>query len=178
MAALAACVAASFAFIGDDPYLAVGSPAPAIAGKASDGKTYSLESLTKNGSAFVVFWKERCPHNPRAAAMFNALAKAHGEKAPLLGVVTASVEGAAKWTEQFQLTYPMVADADRSIINAYKLRYSICTFEVGKDGKIANVFGGYGSEAMSALNAAMGKASGKDPGSVDLSNAPQRLTWG
>src|SRR5688572_20309263 len=92
-AALAAAVI-GFASVAEDPYLSVGNAAPSISGKAPDGKDYSLETMRKKGSVFVVFWKERCPHNKTASSLFNALAKAHGEKAPMLGVVTATPEGA------------------------------------------------------------------------------------
>jgi peroxiredoxin len=159
-------------------HLSVGSTAPAISGKANDGKDVALEALTKKGSVFVVFWKERCPHNPRASALFNAMAKAYGEKAPMIGVVTASEAGAKAWADQFQLTYPLLADTERKWIRGYKLVYSICAFEIGQDGKIAKVFPGYGKDSMTALNAAMAKAAGMDAGGVDLAKAPPNLTWG
>lgn len=171
-------VAIGFAMQGQEPYLTVGNAAPSISGTGSDGKAHALESLTKEGSAFVVFWKERCPHNPRASALFNSLAKAYDGKAKMIGVVTATTDGAAKWAEQFQLAYPLLSDSDRKLIRDYKLTYSITTFEIGKDGKVAAVFPGYGQDAMSALNAAMAKAAGKDKAEVDLSKAPARLTWG
>lgn len=174
-----AAVAAIMGFVvaAEDPFLAVGSPAPGISGKASDGKDYSTEAMAKKGSVFVVFWKERCPHNGVASALYNALAKAYGEKAPMLGVVPATEERAKAWAERFTLTYPMLADTDRKFIQAYKLRFSIGAFEI-KDGKVAAVFPGYGIESMTALKNAMAKASGVENAEVDLSKAPTRLTWG
>jgi peroxiredoxin len=168
----------SIGLVSDDPYLAVGSVAPAIAGKATDGKDYALESLAKKGSVFVVFWKERCPHNPRASALFNDLAKAYGDKVKLIGVVPTSPEGASQWVDRFKVVYPLIADSERQFIKDYKLTYSICTFEIGKDGKVANVFGGYGAESLANLNAAMANAAGVDKKEVDLSQAPNRLMWG
>jgi len=122
-----------------------------------------------------VFWKQRCPHNRKASALFNALHKAHGVK--LVGLVNASSEGAKAWVDQFSLSYPLLADADKATIKAYAVKYSICTFQIGKDGKIEKVFPGYGKESMEALNAAMASASGKKV-EVDLSSVPRGLTWG
>lgn len=156
-------------------HLEVGKVAPSFAGTASDGKEYSLKSLTAEGPAFVVFWKQRCPHNKRASELFNTLHKAHGVK--LVGFVNASAEGAKAWVDQFALGYPLLADPEKQTIKAYALKYSICTFQVGKDGKIEKVFPGYGKESMVALNAAMATVSGKKV-EVDLSSAPGHLAWG
>ncbi len=63
----------------ETPYLSVCSVAPAS--KAANGEAISLKTLTKEKPVFVVFWKERCPHNPRASALFNSLSMAYEGKA-------------------------------------------------------------------------------------------------
>lgn len=171
-----ACVA--LAAVQETPYLPVGEIAPAIDAKGHDGKSYSSAALAKEKPIFVVFWKERCPHNPRAAGIFNALNKAYEGKAPMYGVVNASPEGAANWVKQFSVNYPMLSDAAKDAIKAYKLRYSITTVQIGTDGKIAKVFEGYGREQMASLNEAMASIAGSKPAEVDLTGAPGRLTWG
>ncbi len=167
-------VACAFA-VQNSPHLEVGKDAPSFAGTASDGKDYSLKSLTAEGPAFVVFWKKRCPHNGKASALFNALHKAHGVN--LVGLVNASDEDAKAWVTQFDLSYPLLADAEKKTIGAYAVKYSICTFQISKEGKIEKVFPGYGKESMEALNAAMTSVSGKKV-EVDLSSAPGALAWG
>jgi peroxiredoxin len=159
-------------------YLPAGSEAPPLSGVGTDGKEYSLTGLTKEKPAFVVFWKQRCPHNARASALFNALNKAYEGKVQVIGVVNAPAEGAKAWVDQFSLNYPLLADADKATIKAYKLRFSITTMQIGTDGKIAKVFEGYGAEAMASLNEAMAKAAGTEVAKVDLTGAPGRLTWG
>ena len=120
------------------PYLPAGEEAPLFEAKGSDGNTHSLKAMTAKSPVFMVFWKERCPHNRRAAPIFNALKSAYGEK----------------------------------------VNYSICTFLIGTDGKIAKVFEGYGAEAMKSLNESMAKVAGTSVAEVDLSGAPSRMTWG
>lgn len=159
-------------------HLDEGTKAPAFSGKTNTGSTVSLSELTKDGPAFVVFWKERCPHNPRASALFNGIYKAYEGKVKMVGIVSAPEERIGDWAKQFSVAYPLLPDASKKIINDYAVVYSICTFQIGRDGKIEKVFPGYGSESMSALNAAMAKAAGTAPKNVDLSAAPPRLTWG
>jgi thiol-disulfide isomerase/thioredoxin len=155
---LAAVTAAALAWAQGTPYLAIGETAPAISGTGTDGKAYNAPA--KDKPVFVVFWKERCPHNPRAAALFNALHEAYKGKVNFFGVVNAGDAGAKAWVDQFSLNYALLPD------------------QINPDGKIAKVFEGYGSEAMQQLNEALAAAAGTKPAEVDLSKAPGRLTWG
>ena len=159
-------------------YLPVGSEAPGFESVATDGETYSVENLTTKGSAFFVFWKGRCPTNRRAAPFFNALKEAYGDKVNILGVVTASAEGTESWAEQFDVNYPMVPDEDGSLTKAYNLNYSIFTYQIGTDGKVAAVFEGFGFDVMSDLNKAIAAAAGVDAAEVDLNGTPARQTMG
>ncbi len=72
----------------------------------------------------------------------------------------------------------MLGDPDRKLVDAYKLIHSICTFEIGTDGKIAKVFPGYGIESLNALNVAMADVAKTPSFAVDLSKAPKQLTFG
>jgi peroxiredoxin len=176
--AAAGLAAGAIVFAQDMLFLPEGSEAPEISGEATDGKRLSLKELSKEKPAFIVFWKERCPHNPRAAALFNAIHKAYEGKVSFFGVVTASPEGAKSWVEEFKLNYPLVPDAERKIIKDFQLKNSICTFQIDPDGKVAKVYPGYGRDALEPLNAAMAKAAGVEVAEVDLSAAPAGRRWG
>lgn len=159
-------------------YLPVGSEAPTFEVTATDGNTYALESLTEKAPVFLVFWKGSCPHNRRAAPHFNTIKEAYGDKVTLLGIVKTSPDGAKGWVDQFSVNYPMLPDEEGSLVEAYELTYSICTFLIGTDGKVAKVFEGYGFESMSDLNKSMAEVAGVDAAEIDLSAAPTRHTWG
>jgi peroxiredoxin len=159
-------------------YLPVDSEAPAITGTANDGQAYVLSDLIKERPAFVVFWKGVCPSNTRAAPLFNDLKKAYGDKATLIGVVSTTSGRLGGWADQFSVNYPILADAELGLVGEYKVVRSICTFEIGTDGKIVRVFEGFGQEALKSLNEAMAKAAGVPMVEVDLSGAPYRQTWG
>lgn len=175
--AIAACVQTGTNAQSGDEGLA-GKPAPSFDLKGTDGKTHTVKSITQNGPAFVVFWKEVCPHNPRASKLFNALYEAYGGKAPLYGIVNANLEGASNWTKQFECKYTFLSDQDKATIKAYQMKASIVTVLIEKDGKVSAIFPGYGNESLEKLNAAMAKVAGSDVKTVDLSAAPKRLTYG
>jgi peroxiredoxin len=155
-----------------------GSAAPEFEITGDDGNTYSIKSMTKDAPAFIVFWKESCPHNARAAGLFNSLGTAYGEKVKLVGVVSAPDDRISDWAEKFSTSYPLLPDGEKSVIGAYDVSQSIVTYQIGTDGKIAKIFGGYGYDAMSALNQAMAGAAGVDAAEVDFSGAPTRTTYG
>lgn len=156
----------------------VGKSAPAFEAVATDGKKLSLETLTKDGPVFLVFWKERCPHNGRASALFNELHKAYGEKSRLVGLVTAQGDRANTWQKQFGVEYPFASDTDQGILKSYGLNKSIVTVMVGKDGKVMKSFPGYGATEMGELNVAMAAAAGVDVKKVELMGAPTSKTYG
>ncbi|HRI42710.1 MAG TPA: redoxin domain-containing protein [Fimbriimonadaceae bacterium] len=168
----------AWAVVQETPYLALGEKAPPFAGKGTDGKDYDLAALTKEKPVFVVFWKERCPHNKSASELINTIQQAYAGKVQMVGVVNASGDGAKSWVDQFGLKYPLLPDQSKETIRAYKVVYSICTMQIGVDGKIVKVFEGYGADAMKQLSEAMAAVAGVQPASVDLTGAPGRRTWG
>lgn len=168
----------AWAVVQDTPYLPPGEKAPAFSAKGTDGKDYSLAALTKEKPVFVVFWKQRCPHNKKASELINSIHQAYGDKVQLVGIVNANADGAKAWVDQFALKYPLLPDESKATIGAYKVAYSICTMQIGTDGKITRVFEGYGAEAMKQLNEAMAAAAGAKPAEVALDGAPGRRTWG
>ncbi|HRF59051.1 MAG TPA: redoxin domain-containing protein [Fimbriimonadaceae bacterium] len=176
---LALCLATALSAtsaIQEKPYLEPGKDAPTFSLKGSDGKSYDLAKMREDKSAFVLFWKQRCPHNARAAQIYNKLVQTY-KGVPFVGVVNTDEAGAKAWAEQFSTAYPMLPDADKALIKGYKLQASIAAFEIGKDGKVVAVFGGYGSEAIDKLNKAMAAAAKVPAASLDT-GAPARETWG
>lgn len=153
-------------------------PAPTFDIVGVDGNRYSLTDLTQTSSAFLVFWKEVCPHNPRAMPLYNAMTEAYGDDTPLLHVVWVAPEGAVGWTEQLDAKGPVLPDPAGELVNAYNMVESVVTVEVGTDGRIAQVYGGYGQEEMGRLNEALARAVGAPVAALDFSAAPEKQTYG
>lgn len=159
-------------------FLPEGSVAPTFSGKAHDGRDISLDKMLKKGPIFVLFWKEVCPHNPRASILYNTLYEAYKDKVQFVGIVWTSPEKIAEWAKGFQVQYPLLPDPEKKLIKAYEMRFSIVAMEIGKDGRIAQVFPGYGKETLENLNRAFAKAAEVEVANVDLSKAPPRQTFG
>ncbi len=176
---MVAALAGGAAFQQDSPYyIPAGTEAPSFEGTTHGGMQVNLEAMLEEGPVFLVFWKEVCPHNPRAMPSFNAMKEAYGEKVQLLGVVRAAPEDTKAWAEKFSSVYPLLPDPDEEVILAYRSAFSIATFQIGQDGKVATVFEGYGQNELTALNQAMAEAAGADPVELDMSRIPSRQTWG
>jgi thiol-disulfide isomerase/thioredoxin len=159
---------------GDRIYLPIGSEAPAIEGVAIDGTFYSLTEMLAEGPVFLVFWNDPCGHNPAAIPLMDAITDAYQGKARLLGVVVSSVEGAKVWQEDFQPRHPVVVDPPGKWVDAYEMVYSVVPVKVGTDGRIADIFDGYGLRELQRLNEAMAAVAGLPAADVDLSEAVER----
>ena len=159
---------------GDRIYLPIGSEAPALEGVAIDGAFYSLREMLAEGPVFLIFWNDPCGHNPAAIPLINSITNAYEGKARLLGVVVSSVEGAKVWQEDFQPHHPVIVDPPGKWIDAYEMVYSVVPMKVGTDGRIADVYDGYGQIELQRLNEAMAAVAGMPVADVDLSEAPER----
>jgi len=154
-----------------------GKAAPAFSAKGTDGKSYSLNNVTK-APMVMVFWKNPCPHNPRASKLVNSIVDAYKGKVNIVGVVNAEGADAKAFQKEFGPNYPFLQDGDKSIIKDYKMSKSIQFVVIGKDKKVETVIGGYSQASMKKLNAAMAKAAGMKEASLDFSAAPTKTTYG
>jgi len=155
-------------------YLPIGSDAPAVGGVAADGNTYSLHAMAAESPVFLIFWKDPCPHNPRAMPFLNALTEAYEGKVQVLSVVRSSAEGTVAFNEEFQFGHPLLSDPEGEWIAAYEMVRSIVPVQVGADGKIMDIFDGYGQAELQRLNEAMATALGVPVADVDFAGAPER----
>jgi peroxiredoxin len=154
-----------------------GTVAPEFSTTATDGKTYTLSAMEKKPT-ILVFWKNPCPHNPRASSLVNSVVDAYKGKVSVLGVVNSEGDTAKSFQEQFGKDYPFLHDAKKSIITSYKQPRSIVFVVIDKDRKVESVIGGYSQESMALLNTAMAKAAGMEEAKLDFSGAPTRTTYG
>jgi peroxiredoxin len=156
----------------------VGQAAPDFTATGTDGKTYSLAGVEKNSPMILVFWKNPCPHNPRASALVNSIVEAYKGKVNVVGVVNDQGDSAKKFQEQFGKGYAFLNDPGKSIIGSYKQSRSIAFVVVDKYKKVEAVIGGYSQESMALLNKTMAKAAGMEEAKLDFSGAPTRTTYG
>ncbi len=135
--------------------LAEGSKAPAFSLPDETGATVSSASLA--GKPYVIYFypKDDTPGCTKEACDFRDNLRAfNSQKVRVLGVSPDAPKAHAKFKEKYGLTFTLLSDTEKSLINAYgiwikKLNYGReymgvqrSTFIVDKAGKIAKAWHG------------------------------------
>lgn len=133
--------------------LKTGDKAPAFSATASDGSTLRLADLKGQHVILYFYPRDDTPGCTKEACGFrDAWAQFKKKGAIVLGVSADSVKSHGKFTGKFNLPFPLLADEDRKIVNAYGVwglkkfmgrEYEgihRVTFHIGPDGRIAHVW--------------------------------------
>lgn len=146
----------------------VGSPAPAFSLPSSDGRTISLADYANKTVVLYFYPKADTPGCTVEACGFrDAIASYANLGVDVLGVSPDPIDAVTKFAQKFNLTFPLLADADHKVCEAYgvwvqKSMYgktymgAARTTFIIKDGKIAKVFDkvkpeGHEKEVLAAL---------------------------
>ena|ERR1044071_1297488 len=145
--ALAAVIftALTFAAAGETPK--VGDKAPLIEGKDQDGKTWKLaEQIGKKVVLLYFYPKDDTPGCTKEACGFrDRIADLKKDNVEVIGVSFDSPESHQKFISKYNLNFPLLADTDGKIADAYGVRMPTrpmakrVSFLIGLDGKIAHV---------------------------------------
>lgn len=152
--------------------LETGAKAPNFSAKGTDGKTHSLQSLTKNGAVHLYFIKIGCPVNHLAAPHFNKIAAAYGAGGNLVGVINGSTEEAKAWAKEYRAKFTILADPDLKIISAFGAQHSPWATAVTKAGKVSKVWNSGSPTTLVALNKMAAATAGKKVASLSFDGAP------
>ncbi len=150
---------------------------PTFTAKASDGKTYTKEVLTAKPTV-LVFIKPGCPHNPQGMKDFNRLHKALGDKVQFVGIATGDATKVGQLVKQFSVSFPVIADADKSITQAFNANHSldfglICA----KDKRLAKLWDGYSAAFFKEMTASLPEHGGPKV-KLDLASYPAQRKSG
>jgi thioredoxin-dependent peroxiredoxin len=130
-----------------------GDKAPAFQATSSGGGTLSLADLKGQHVVLYFYPKDDTPGCTREACAFRdqyAALKKRG--AVVLGVSTDPVKSHDKFVAKYELPFPLLADEDRKIVQAYGVwgekvfmgrKYQgthRVTFLIGKDGRIRKIW--------------------------------------
>lgn len=153
-------------------------PLPKFSAKASDGKNYSSTELVKKPTV-VFFLKAGCPHNPKSTPLLNKLKAALGPKVNFVAVTNLSQSETSKYAKELGATFPLLADADKKIVNAFgasnSLDFALLSPE---DKKIAKSWHGYNRKIMGEFLAELAKHNGPKKVAFDLNSVPKGLQSG
>lgn len=125
--------------------------APVVGGSYKDGDTVTLSELKGQPVVLYFYPKDDTPGCTKQACGLRDGWKSIAQKALVFGVSTDPLKSHAKFVKKYELPFPLIADEDQKIVNAYgvwveKSMYGKTylgtersTFIIGKDGKIAAI---------------------------------------
>jgi thioredoxin-dependent peroxiredoxin len=126
--------------------LPVGSLAPDVEGRDGAGKSVLLSDVRGHASVVYFYPKDGTPGCTREACAFrDAFSRYKARQITVFGVSQDSLDSHAAFRAQNSLPFPLVADEDGSVAQAYgvpivrKMSRRV-TFLVGPDGRIVHVW--------------------------------------
>jgi len=145
MGALLTIVSVSSADTGKTPQ--VGDQAPPIQGVDQDGKTWKLDDVLGKKIVLLYFYpKDDTPGCTKEACGFrDRIADLKHDNVEVVGVSFDSTESHQKFISKYHLNFPLLADTDGKIADAYGVRMTgkemarRVSFLIGTDGKIVHV---------------------------------------
>lgn len=124
--------------------LSVGTAAPAFTAKDTNGNTVSLSDLAGKTVVLYFYPKDDTPGCTKQACSFrDAYADYQGKDVVVLGVSKDDEDSHQKFTQKYNLPFPLLADTDGSIIKAYDVDgggyAKRVTYVIDGDGKIIHI---------------------------------------
>lgn len=125
-----------------------GDAAPLIEGKDQDGKTWKLADQIGKSAVLLYFYpRDDTPGcTKQACGLRDRIGDLKKEKIEVVGVSFDSSESHQKFIAKHNLNFPLLADTDGKIADAYGVRREAgknmarrASFLIGLDGKIAHV---------------------------------------
>ena len=126
----------------------VGDKAPLIQGKDQDGKTWKLADHVGHQVVLLYFYpKDDTPGcTKQACGLRDRMGDLKKDKVEVIGVSFDSAASHQKFREKYNLNFPLLADTDGKIADAYGVRREPgksmarrASFLIGRDGKIVHV---------------------------------------
>jgi len=125
--------------------LAVGTKAPTFTTQDTSGKTVSLENYAGKTVVLYFYPKDDTPGCTKQACSFRDSYSAYQDKdITVFGVSMDNVASHQKFTEKFNLPFPLLADTNGAIAKAYGVDgggyAKRVTFVIDETGKVAKVY--------------------------------------
>jgi peroxiredoxin Q/BCP len=144
----------------------VGDQAPLVEGKVQDGKTWKLaDEIGKTVVLLYFYPKDDTPGCTKEACGFrDRISDLKKDNVQVIGVSFDSGESHRKFIAKHDLNFPLIADTDGKIADAYGVRMAgkdmdrRVSFLIGRDGKIAHITDSPSAEVqLSEMKAAVEK---------------------
>jgi peroxiredoxin len=153
-----------------------GSKAPDFALTATDGSTYRLSDLVKNGPVVLFFYKRECPVCQMAAPFMQKFEDAYGGSGfSILGIAQNEKEETIAFAREHGITFPVLLDSNGyKVSKAYGLTAVPTTFLVDSSGTIRHTVVSWSRPGLNAVSEAVAQLTQKPvvPISVEGDGAP------
>jgi peroxiredoxin len=117
-----------------------GQTAPEFSLKGTDGKSYSLEELRRNGPVVTAFFKISCPVCQFTFPFLERLRQLYGgDNVTFLGVSQDDAKATASFARDYRVTFPLALDEKEKgypASNAYGLTTVPTVFLIDADGTV------------------------------------------
>lgn len=137
-----------------------GRKAPDFSLKGTDGKSYTLASLTQSGPVLLYFINLDCPCCVSAQPFVEELAKSLPKPAHVLGVINTDQEKAAKWLTANKASYVALLDPDSRMITDYRAKAGTYMAILGTDGTMVKLIPGYSKVLLKEAGKTMAQLTG------------------
>ena len=124
----------------------VGDKLPKFYLKDQDGKEYTRDDFEGQKMVLFFYIKDNTPGWKKEAVAFQKQLKTlEGLNAQVVGVSKDGVESHKKFAEEYDLTYPLLADVDKKLAKKFDIVnligiYKRTTFIISEDQKIIKKF--------------------------------------
>jgi thioredoxin-dependent peroxiredoxin len=124
--------------------LAVGTDAPAFTVKDTNGNTVSLSDYAGKTVVLYFYPKDDTPGCTKQACSFrDASTEYQGKDVVILGVSADDEDSHQKFTQKYNLNFPLLADTEKTLIKAYDVDgggyAKRVTYVIDGSGKITHV---------------------------------------
>jgi thioredoxin-dependent peroxiredoxin len=125
----------------------VGDPAPAISGKDESGRSWSLADELGKKVVLLYFYPkdDTAGCTKQACGLRDSIGDLEQNGVKVVGVSFDSAESHQKFIAKYNLNFPLLADTDGKIADAYGVRMQDrnmarrVSFLIGRDGRIVHV---------------------------------------
>ena len=156
------------------------APASAPVFRTADlsGQQAGLVTQTQTKPLVLFFIERQCPCARDAAAYFTQLQTAYGDTCKVVGIINASPEVAQEWVKSVAPGFPLLADPNLAISNAYGAQRAVCTTLVAPGGKIVKSYPGYGAPMLRELSSTIARIAGIPERTLTWKGAPEEIVAG
>ncbi len=111
-----------------------GESAPLFTSTDQDGNTVSLQTILQKGPAVLVFYRGQwCPYcNKQLAQLQDSVSFITAKGATLIAISPETGDNVKKTIQKTGAAYPVLSDKGMTIMNEYRVTYSVDTAVVSK----------------------------------------------